>query len=225
MSKRLNKSISPLDANAWAVKSPEGLSADDVRTLYELEAVTAKRKESFIDAGLALEKIYEEKLFREHYESFESYCFQRWGLPFARAYLLTESAELAKHLSAIPGTVPPTKQSQVQRLVGVPLDVAVKIWTHANLKASGKPVVGHHLRDAIRAHFAIADLLESVRNTCRYLADEIGEIDLSGLDPKDKSRLESAAKEVLQLAAKAGLVVRQDAKDVLDLDGEEVQDD
>lgn len=69
--------------------------------LAELEAVVERGLEAFVEMGLALEAIRDERLYRETHATFEAYCKERWD--FQRRYgdRLIGGARVAQLVSPI----------------------------------------------------------------------------------------------------------------------------
>ena len=212
MTEPLNESNSPLEATTDAGDTSTCLSADEVRTRAELEEMIAKGELSFVDVGLALEKIRKERLHRDYHKTFEAYCRGRWRFSSKRAYQVIGAAERATVLSTIVDTVAPVNEAQVRSLVGRPIDEAIEIWKLANSMAAGAPVTGRLVKQAIKQLFGdvpkpekpLADRLERVLHSCRDLVEHLADTDLTSLHPKQKSQLTSVAEAVAELAKKAG---------------------
>lgn len=200
----------PLKANAVALPDLGPAAAGQHRTLEDLEAVISKAEFAFAFTGLALAKIRDEKLYREAgHKTFEKYCKDRWGFSRKRAYQLIDAASLAGFLSTNVDILP-TNESQIRPLVGRSLEEAVEIWKLAIEMAAGAPVTQSLVKKAIKALLgeapkperSVGDFLERLLCSCQDLAEYLGDSDLSGLDPGDKSRLLSAVWEVMKLASK-----------------------
>lgn len=69
-----------------------------ISRLEELEAVVEKGKQSFVDVGLALCAIRDEKLWSRDHNSFEAYCQARWGWSQQRGSQLIKAANVIKKL-------------------------------------------------------------------------------------------------------------------------------
>jgi len=193
------------------------------RTLGELELVISHARCAFVYSGLALTKIRDEKLYLEAgHNTFEAYCRGRWQFSRQRAHQLISGAEIAVYLSTQVDITPPDNEVQVRPLVGRPLDEAAEIWKLANEMAAGAPVSGALVKKAIKALLgeapkpgkSVTDLFEKVLRSCHELSEHLADSDLSGLDPKDKTRLLFAAREVMKLASKLNVPARPTATPV-----------
>lgn len=63
-------------------------------TLAECEEVIQKSVEAFFDAGRALVRIRDQRLYKGRFDSFERYCQQRWGFTRQRSSQLIAAAEV-----------------------------------------------------------------------------------------------------------------------------------
>jgi len=62
--------------------------------LSELEAVVESGLQAFVSVGLALSEIRNHRLYRERFDTFESYCRERWQFTARRANQLMTAAEI-----------------------------------------------------------------------------------------------------------------------------------
>jgi hypothetical protein len=74
------------------------LTAPEQARLDQLELIIAAGKQSFVDVGLALQSIQEERLYRKEYGTFEEYCQERWGWSRRRGYQIIKAAETVRDL-------------------------------------------------------------------------------------------------------------------------------
>jgi hypothetical protein len=93
------------------------LTPEQRRRFERAERRIAAGLKSFLDVGLALREIKKRRLYCEHYDSFEDYVFERWGLSRPRAYELCAASEVVSSLSAIADTnVLPENEAQARPL-------------------------------------------------------------------------------------------------------------
>ncbi|MEJ7567448.1 MAG: MT-A70 family methyltransferase [Gaiellaceae bacterium] len=69
------------------------------KRLDELEAVVKRGLETFVEVGLALQAIRDERLYCEHYPSFEEYLAREWSLGRSTGYGLIDAARVAANVS------------------------------------------------------------------------------------------------------------------------------
>lgn len=61
--------------------------------------IIERTKGSFIECGKALAAVRDGKLYKEHFDSFEQYCWDKWGWGRQYAYNLIEAATVVKELT------------------------------------------------------------------------------------------------------------------------------
>ncbi len=84
------------------------ITKEEQDELSDLESTIAKNLFSFYEAGRALLRIRDGRLYRAQYHSFDAYCRQRWEMGRAYAYRLIESASVIKNLSPM-GDIDPSR--------------------------------------------------------------------------------------------------------------------
>lgn len=120
-----------------------------VATLIELEEIIGRGLASFIEVGDALVTVRDAGLYREHAETFEAYCIDRWGLSRKRAYDLIGAAQTVNELSPIGDTPMPANEAQARELrplKGQPEKAAEAMRTAA---ADGNPTA-KKIADAVK---------------------------------------------------------------------------
>jgi len=70
------------------------LTAPQRHKLNDLETIIESGLQTFVEVGVALSQIRDQKLYTETHETFEAYCQERWGWTSARARQLMGSAEV-----------------------------------------------------------------------------------------------------------------------------------
>src|ERR1035437_10391265 len=78
------------------------LSAREKRDLEKAERKIATGLKSFLEVGLALKKIRDNRLYRQDYRTFEDYVVARWDFSRPRAYELCTASEFMADLSGNP---------------------------------------------------------------------------------------------------------------------------
>lgn len=71
------------------------------RTLKQHEEIIADGMKSFLYVGSSLLSIRDERLYEANYDSFESYCKERWGFTRQRAHQFIEAAGVVSEVSTI----------------------------------------------------------------------------------------------------------------------------
>jgi hypothetical protein len=114
--------------------------------LAQCEEVIERGLDSFIEVGNALLIIREERLYKDDYDDFKTYCQERWDTSDRHAHRLIDSAEVMQNIGTDQigqsGPLPSQqlKESQVRPLVALPPSDQRKAWEGA-VKSSknGKP--------------------------------------------------------------------------------------
>jgi hypothetical protein len=76
------------------------LTTREQREFARAERTIARGLKSFLTVGAALLAIRDNRLYRQHYDTFEEYCIRRWELSRPRAYELCAASEVVADLSA-----------------------------------------------------------------------------------------------------------------------------
>ncbi|MEA5259184.1 hypothetical protein VB264_15415 [Arcicella aquatica] len=116
------------------------LNTIELDRLSSCEAVIEKGLNTFVEVGNALFEIRNNKLYRDKFTTFESYCRDRWNLKRQRAYELMDAAAVVNTLSEISdkneqdsqaSIVVPTKESHAAALSKVPEEFRSEVWEKA----------------------------------------------------------------------------------------------
>lgn len=124
------------------------LSESERARFEENEAAIHNGLLSFVEMGFALIDIRASRLYREHYDTFEAYCRNRWGFTRQRAFQVIGGAEKADYLSTAVD-IEPTNEAQVRPLIGLSDDQAVEAWKLAEKLAGKKDISGRLVKEAV----------------------------------------------------------------------------
>lgn len=127
------------------------LNTIELDRLSLCESVIQKGLNTFVEVGNALFEIKNNKLYRDKFTTFESYCRDRWNLKRQRAYELMDAAAVVNTLSEISdkneqdsqvSIIVPTKESHAAALSKVPEEFRSEVWEKALEKnqSSGKVI-------------------------------------------------------------------------------------
>lgn len=114
------------------------LTRPEARELERLEEVIQEGLETFIEVGQALQRIKEERLYREDYDTWEQYVKQRWGMSYTYAYRHIRAADVAASLANWQGPVPKT-EAQARPLARLDPDQRIQVWNTALEQSNGNP--------------------------------------------------------------------------------------
>ena len=114
-----------------------------------LETVIKRGWNTFLEVGNALLTINEKELYRDQYETFESYFRDHLGLSRSYTYNLMGSAKVYGQLSSIEDIgVKPLTESHLRELISVPEAKRVAAWKGALKLAGDKPVTAKVVHQA-----------------------------------------------------------------------------
>jgi len=112
--------------------SADVLSHAEVVALADCEHRIERGMKTFIEVGMALAAIQQNRLYRGRFDTFEEYCAERWGFTGRRGRQLIEAAEI--------GTmVPIVNERQARALATVPEAARAEILAEATERTGGKP--------------------------------------------------------------------------------------
>jgi hypothetical protein len=126
------------------------LTTPEKNRLALCEDIIEKGLNTFIEVGQVLLEIKERKLYREAYNTFETYCAKRWGLSRPRAYQLIEATNVVNNLSTIVDKLPET-ESQARPLAKLSPKVQQEVWKQVlqESEASGRPITAKIVADKV----------------------------------------------------------------------------
>jgi hypothetical protein len=122
---------------------PVEVVAADFNALSEAEQQQRQLLErqvegAFYLAGLALQTLREQRLYRSTHDSFERYCRERFGHSRQRASFLIAAAQIYQRLSTIGYLVLPANERQLRPLKRLPAARQGEAWQEAVAAAGGK---------------------------------------------------------------------------------------
>lgn len=97
---------------------PEALTVPEVANLVALEAVVERGMATFVEVGLALTSIRDQRLYRATHATFAAYCLERWGVSDRRVRQLMDAADVAEEI----GTTVPLSERALRPLAALPDD-------------------------------------------------------------------------------------------------------
>jgi hypothetical protein len=117
------------------VEVVEELSPEEESDRLHLER---KVERAFYEAGVALRKLRDRKLYRSTHKTFEAYCQDRFGFSRRRPYQLIDAANVMENLCTIGTQILPTSERQVRDLFGHEASFQQSAWTEAVEANGGK---------------------------------------------------------------------------------------
>jgi site-specific DNA-methyltransferase (adenine-specific) len=141
------------------------LTTREQRELERAERTIAKGLKSFLEVGLALKEIRDQRLYRQQFDTFEAYVSERWELSRTRAYELCAASEVVADLSAIADIrFLPENEAQARPLTRLQLpDQRERAWNVAleRAAAAGRAVTARDAEDAVK-HLSQSASTESI---------------------------------------------------------------
>jgi hypothetical protein len=130
--------------------NPDAISID--APFIELEELTPSEEEerlrleeiverSFVEAGRALKRLRDGKLYRSTHSTFSDYARERFGMARIHPYRLIYATEVVENLSSQCfqfGNILPTNEAQCRPLTKLSSDEQVEAWQQAVSEAEGK---------------------------------------------------------------------------------------
>jgi N6-adenosine-specific RNA methylase IME4 len=130
------------------------LTATEQGRLDACEQVIERGLATFVDVGMALLEVRDNRLYRAEFPTFEAYCADRWNMSRKRAYDLTGAAEVMQALSPMGDILLPANERQARELSGLSPDVQREVWAAAVETAPEGRVTAAHVRETAVAWLA-----------------------------------------------------------------------
>ena len=130
--------------------SPGRLSLGERRLLKRCEKIIVRGAAQFIQVGLALRQIRDQKLYREEFRTFEAYCLEKFSFGRAHGYrLIADVAAMLELQDLAPmGDKFPLNEGQARELARVPLEMRVPVMEMAAELAGGEELTAKIIREA-----------------------------------------------------------------------------
>lgn len=110
----------------------DALTTIEAERLEALEHIIERNLGSFIDVGLALSRIKDERLYRLTHANFDDYTRDRWGMSRQRADQLIRWKEVDADLTTV--VVKPETERQARELAKVEPEQREEVWTAAQVE-------------------------------------------------------------------------------------------
>lgn len=122
----------------------EHLTLHEQTALEAHEAVIEQGIKTFYAVGTALLAIRDERLYREHYPTFEAYCRERWDFSKTQANRLIQSADVVANLT--PTGVIPEAERHVRPLTTLEPEAQRIVWEVVQQTAPDGRVTAAHVQ-------------------------------------------------------------------------------
>jgi hypothetical protein len=127
------------------VPTDAALSDAEQCELAVCESVIERNLAAFYEMGQALQRIRDERLYRQTHGTFEEYCGERWGISRPRAYQLIDAAVVVENLSTMVDK--PGSERQARELASLEPEQQRDVWQAAVESAPDGKVTAQHIRE------------------------------------------------------------------------------
>lgn len=157
----------------------EAPAIDTGRGLEELEGVIERGLKTFLEVGYAIREIRDQKLYREQYSSFDTYCRERWGWSRGHAGRVAQAADTAEVLG---GEYPMENLSQARAMyphAKEDPEAARVVWSELNegREEGSTPLSGSDIRQAFQERREYKDYLSDLPDSTRGVLEQADEND------------------------------------------------
>jgi hypothetical protein len=108
------------------------ITLHESKRLLDLEAVIKTGQQTFVEVGLALAEIRDSRLYKADFETFESYCREKWQFSKQHVYRMIECAPIGKSSPQV------TSLNQARAVAKVPAEKRAEVISKASEKAASK---------------------------------------------------------------------------------------
>lgn len=115
------------------------LSIVETSELAQCETVIERGMSTFREVGNALARIRQGRLYRDQYDSFETYSRAKWNMSGTHAHRLIDSASVVENLKDSPIGELPKSESVARELSKVPKEKQREVWEKALELHKGNP--------------------------------------------------------------------------------------
>jgi hypothetical protein len=115
----------------------EVLTEDEEKERHRLEL---KVERAFVEAGIALSKLRDQRLYRSTHKTFEQYCRERFGFTRRHVDYLVLGSQVVENLQmrTIGSQILPTTERQVRSMTKLEPEQQRQVWQQAVEQAKGK---------------------------------------------------------------------------------------
>jgi hypothetical protein len=118
---------------------------EEPQTLQHYEGVIEAGMRAVVEAGRALQRVRDLRLYRDTYATFEAYCQQRWNLSRPRAYQLIAAADAVENLRQS-ARILPTNEAQARELASLTPALQAEVWGEVVEAAPTSSITAKHVQ-------------------------------------------------------------------------------
>ncbi len=140
--------------DGMALETREELSEEQEFLLKKCENIIRIGLSTFVEVGLALKEIQDQRLYRRTDKTFEDYLQRSMGLSRPYAYNLIESAKLMRELRTsveVDKASLPKNEAQARELIRIEPSRRVEVWKKVVDLAGDKPFTAKLIREVARS--------------------------------------------------------------------------
>jgi len=115
----------------------------------QLEATIERGMQTFVEVGLALMEIRDDRLYRAEFGSFEEYCRDKWGWGRAHAYRLIDAAQVVENVSHGRQNVAPATERQARPLAALEPEQQREAWERVLETAPNGKITAAHVQAVV----------------------------------------------------------------------------
>lgn len=142
-------------AGRRAPAAESSLSCSEASRLATLERLVEHGLGAFVEVGVALLEIRDQRFYRIDYGTFDEYLAGRWSLSRSRGYQLLDAARVARVVSTTVDLGPPANEAQARELVPLLGDASALVEAWRDLRAAhGDAVTASLVRSAVEERLA-----------------------------------------------------------------------
>jgi hypothetical protein len=147
--------VLPTGNNLPVINQSTGpLSADESGVLEYYERIIETGVKTFVEVGHALTVIRDQRLYREHYATFDAYVRKRWDLERTYAHRIIEASEVVDRLLSA-GNMVPVNEAQARPLASLPPEQQAEVWLEAVQTAPPSGITAKHVQETVKRAKAI----------------------------------------------------------------------
>lgn len=121
----------------------------ETERLDALERVIEQGLQTFVDVGMALREIRDNRLYRATHDTFENYCQERWGWARRYAYYMIDAATAAQNVHNCAQIPSPANEAQARPLTRLEPDQQREAWREAVETAPDGKVTGAYVERVV----------------------------------------------------------------------------
>lgn len=119
------------------------------QALDRCEAIIERGAQTFREVGDALAEIRDKRLYRQHYDRWEEYCQDRWGIGGSRARQLIGASGVARQIESVT-TVTLSNEAQARAAGKAPTSMRGRVAERAAELAGDSALTTRHIEAAVR---------------------------------------------------------------------------